>query len=114
MAEVSNTSSILCVGGSAVSVSLDMKAADCLYGDRMPPDEVFPGGKSILHADGYCVRDVAEAENLRDACPKLLRSRSKPQNVGDLVIPAQKLDDPSDGPEVRDADNFEGERGPRR
>ena len=114
MAEVSTKSSILCVGSSAGSVSIDMKAADCLYEDNMPADEVFPGGKSILHAEGYCVRDVSEAENLGDAYPKLLRSRSKPQNVGDLVIPAQKLDDPSDGPEVRDADNFEGERGPRR
>ena len=84
-----------------------------LFGGNIPADEAFISGNSIrTHAEAYCMREIVEADNLD--VPKLTRSRSRPQNVGDLVIPAQKLDDPSDGPEVRDADNFEGERGPRR
>lgn len=102
-------------GSGSVPVSLEMKVAGLagLFGSNIPVDDAFISGGSVRpHNEAYCMGETDEAD-LGDV-PKLTRSRSRPQNVGDLVIPAQKLDDPSDGPEVRDADNFEGERGPRR
>ena len=111
MAEVSNT----CGGGGPHPINLDMKGAGLsgIFGGNIPSEEAFIGGNSIrTHGEVYCMIEAVEADN--SDVPKLTRSRSRPMNIGDLVIPAQKLDDPSDGPEVRDADNFEGERGPRR
>mmetsp|Transcript_64753 Transcript_64753/g.173698 ORF Transcript_64753/g.173698 Transcript_64753/m.173698 type:complete len:105 (+) Transcript_64753:149-463(+) len=69
-------------------------------------------GNPSSPSTGMLIRELSDPDVCADEppCVKLTRCRSKPLNIGDLVIPAQKLDDPSDGPEVRDAHNFEGER----